>query len=425
LRTYGRLFDTYGEIVRVPLPAGHTMFLLSRPEHAEHVLVSARSNYIKAFSYRPLRAFLGSGLLTSEGEVWSARRSALQPEFTRRRIGDYVPAITAATSEVLDAWHEGRTIAIDAELRALTLDTVGRCLLGVKLGAAAERVGYALSRVQRGVMAGIGAALLPGLPERILEGALRRAPGLRGPAQTLDTLARDVVRRARSGDVRSCVVDRLAGPGTDGTAGALDDTALRDEVLTIMLAGHETTAAALAWSLILLSRHPDARHTLEDEVDQVLAGRDPVADDLDRLPWTRAVISEAMRLYPPAWTVERDAVRDDEIDGVVVPAGATVVVSPHLLHRNSQLWRNPEGFDPSRFVDSVDRSRYAYLPFGGGRRICIGAGFAMLEATVILAMIARRYRLDLLPHTSVRPRAEITLRPAGPVPMVIRARHTE
>ncbi|MGH3626949.1 MAG: cytochrome P450, partial [Sciscionella sp.] len=202
----------------------------------------------------------------------------------------------------------------------------------------------------------------------------------------------------------------------------LDDAEVRDEVMTLVLAGHETAAAALAWTLVLLARYPAARARLEAEVDEVLGGRRCEFADVERLEWTNAVISEAMRLYPPAWTIERDALADDTVAGVPVPAGTTVVISPYLQHRRADLWPAPEGFHPERFLPSREHPRYAYLPFGGGRRICVGAGFAMLEARIALATIAATHRLDLLPGTSVVPRAEVTLRPAGPVPMRVSRR---
>jgi cytochrome P450 len=204
--------------------------------------------------------------------------------------------------------------------------------------------------------------------------------------------------------------------------GELDAEELRDEVLTLLLAGHETTAASLAWTLMLLSRYPAARDRLENEVDEVLGGREPKAEDVDDLPWTKAVLSEAMRLYPPAWTIERDAVESDDIAGVYVPAGSTIAVPPYLIHRNADIWPNPEGFQPERFMGEQQRPRYSYLPFGGGRRICVGAGFAMLEATLVLATISRTHRLDLAPGVSVPWLAEITYRPAGAVPMRVSRR---
>jgi cytochrome P450 len=197
---------------------------------------------------------------------------------------------------------------------------------------------------------------------------------------------------------------------------------IRDELMTFLLAGHETTANALNWTWYLLSLHVEARRRLLDEVDEVLAGRTPTVADLERLTWTNAVISEAMRLYPPAWILQRQAVADDEIDGHHIPAGTTVTVPPYLVHRHPEVWPNPEGFDPGRFLPGADagRPRHAYIPFGAGRRMCVGAGFAQQEAVLLTAMIAQRCTFDLLPGARIRPEPTVTLRPRDGLPMSLR-----
>jgi cytochrome P450 len=209
----------------------------------------------------------------------------------------------------------------------------------------------------------------------------------------------------------------LAARAEDG--GALSDTEIADEVATFMLAGHETTANTLSWSLALLSAYPAARQQLEDEVDSVLGGREPEAADADKLTFTRAVVSEAMRLYPPAWTIERDAIADDTVAGVRVPAGSLVAIPPYLIHRHREFWPDPAGFDPRRFTGdgSAARHRYAYIPFGGGRRACAGQSFAELETVLVLAAVARSYRLELTPRGIPVPTANVTLRPGRGLPM--------
>lgn len=259
------------------------------------------------------------------------------------------------------------------------------------------------------------ASLLAGMssPQR-LRSVLRFVPGVAASTGTLDELV-DRMLDARLGDPHPeprDLLDRLI----TGEHGLTRDE-IRDELLTLVLAGHETTANTLTWTLVLLSRYPAARERLVDEVDAVLGGRDAEAADVDALPWTRAVVDEAMRLYPPAWTIERDAVVDDDVAGVPVRAGDTVAVSPWLLHRNPDVWPNPEGFDPSRFLPGADRPRHAFVPFGGGRRICVGAGLAQLEAVLALATFAATHRLDLVPGSQVRTQAGVTLHPRGAVPM--------
>ncbi|WP_192809295.1 cytochrome P450 [Actinomadura montaniterrae] len=439
---YGALFRRYGDAVRLPRDRRRSLFLLSRPEHAEHVLVAKQDNYVKAFTYRPLRVFLGDGLLTSEGETWRRHRRLVQPVFAQRHLAAFAPGMAGVAARAVARWPDGVTLDAAAHMRRVTLDIVGRVLFGSDLAAESDATGRALADLQRSAVIGLGATFLG---DAGLRRAFRLVPGAQRAGAQLDGMVLRVIeeRRAAGPGGEPDLLDLLMRDGDP----PLSDAELRDEVLTLLLAGHETTAAALTWTLILLSRYPAARDRLEAEVDDVLGGRDPaagaldagaleagdldvadldVADldvaDLDRLPWTRAVLSESMRLCPPAWTIERDAVADDDVAGAEVTAGSTVAISPYLLHRNPDLWPDPEGFRPERFLGEQDRPRHAYLPFGGGRRICVGAGFAMMEAVLVLALISRSVRLDLAPGVAVPSRAEVTLRPARPVPMRVSRR---
>ena len=390
LETYGALGRRYGDAIRVPFGRERALYVLSRPEYAEHVLVANQANYVKAFTYRPLRAVLGDGLLTSEGETWRRHRRVVQPVFAQRHVVGFAPQIVETAAKAVERWPDGVMLDAAGELRRLTLDIVGRALFGSELAGEAGRTGRSLEILQRGAVAG---TFLPGVAAK--RGLYQRVPGLSGALAQLDGLVQRVVRGSSGGEMLHLLKER----------GEFTEEELHDEVLTLLLAGHETTAASLAWTFVLLSRYPAARERLEQEVDEVLGGREPQAEDMDRLPWTRAVLEEAMRIYPPAWTIERDALEDDDIAGVQVPAGSTIAIPPYLLHRNVDIWPNPEGFQPERFLGDTGRSRYAYLPFGGGRRICVGAGFAMLEAVLVLATISRTHRLDLAPGMSVPLRA--------------------
>jgi cytochrome P450 len=321
------LFARYGDTVYLPVPPWQGLYIFSRPEQAEHVLAANQDNYVKPFTYRPLRMMLGNGLLTAEGTTWRRHRRIIQPVFSTRNIAAFAPHLDAGAQRALRRWNGSPAVEVASEMSALTLDVVGRVLFGADLA---------------------------------------------------------------------------------------------DEIATCLVAGHETTAMALTWSLALLSAYPQARQRLEDEVDAVLC--DGPADP-DKLPWTTAVITEAMRLYPPAWTLERTALADDEVCGTPVPAGSMVAVLPYLVHRNPAVWPNPPGFDPGRFLSGTpERHRYAWIPFGGGKRGCIGAGFARLEAVLVLARLCRLYRLDLADTALPRPRGFVTLRPAGPVTMALTRR---
>jgi cytochrome P450 len=422
LDAYIKLAARYGDTVRIPVGPRSSFFLLSRPEQVEHVLATGQDNYVKAFTYRPLRALMGNGLLTSEGDDWRRHRRLLQPLFSRRDVTTFGPAITEAAGRMLTGWSrlpDGAQLDVAAAMGKLALDVVGRALFSTDLSGEADQMGRAMAAGQRVAML---ATLLP-LPwgprsTRAVKSAARvlgRTPeGIEGPVGRLIA--------ARAGMPHSGHRDLLEILLTAGqrTGQPLTETEIAAEVGTFILAGHETSANALAWSLALLSAFPAARVRLEDEVDSVLGARAPEADDLAKLPWTTAVIAEAMRLYPPAWTVERDAIADDTVAGLLVPAGSLVAVPPYLVHRHPEFWPDPAGFDPARFLATEPggvRPRYAYIPFGAGRRACIGQSFAELETVLVLAAITQRYRLELTAAGIPGPAAYITLRPRGGLPM--------
>ena len=391
-------------------------YLLNRPEHVEHVLVAHQDRYVKPFTYRPLKAFLGDGLLTAEGARWQRHRGLVQPVFSHRHIQAFGPAIVTAARERFERWASGSTVDIVDEMRTLTMDVIGRVLFGADLAGDAAQVGRAVTRLQSAVSL---AAMLPMSvsEERLRTVAPRMVPGLGWTLQALETVTARIIdsRIDAPHDEPTDLLDLLLAAGQDEEP--LSRAEIHAEVMTLICAGHETTANALTWALTLLSRYPDAHQRLVAEVDDALGGRDPQVSDIEALPWTRAVLSETLRLYPPAWHLERDAVQDDDIAGVKVSAGDTVGISPYLLHRNPEFWCNPDQFDPQRFVGDSEptRPRYAYLPFGGGRRICVGAGLAQMEATLALVVLAQSAHLQLVPTASLRMRAGVTLHPAGPV----------
>jgi cytochrome P450 len=431
LAGYLRLSARYGDVVRVPFAPRRSVFLLSRPEHAEHVLAANQDGYVKAFTYRPLRALVGNGLLTSEGEHWRRHRRLIQPVFSRREVTRFGPPMAAAARRLVGRWDglaDGSLVDVAATMSALTLEIVGLALFGADLTGDAEQMGRALSVGQR------AAVLTTFLPigwgpasTRMVKAAARRIgripEGVEGPVGRL------IAARRADGDHGGPARDLLDVLlfARDERGSALTDAEIGDEVTTFMLAGHETSANTLGWSLALLSAYPAARQRLEEELDAVLGGRDPDAADVDQLPWARAVVAETLRLYPPAWTIERDAVADDDVAGVPVPARSLVAISPYLVHRHPGFWPDPAGFDPRRFLpggegDPATRHRYAFIPFGGGKRACVGASFAELETVLVLATIARRFRLELTARGMPAPVAQVTLRPGRSLPMRLRRR---
>lgn len=432
---YLRLAGRYGDTIRVPYRPGNSLYLLSRPEHAEHVLAANQDNYVKAFTYRPLRALIGDGLLTSEGEQWRRHRRVVQPVFSRRHVTAFAPAMTAAARQLTARWDslpDGTTINVAGQMSALALDIVGQALFGFDLSGDAEQMGRAMNAGQRvATLATFVPVPWGPASTRALKSVARRVgrtpEGIEGPVARVISGRRAAAPADAGRDLLDVL---LTARAVDGSP--LTDTEIGDEVATFMLAGHETSANTLSWSLALLSAYPSARVHLEAEVDAVLGDRDPDAGDADKLPWTRAVVAEAMRLYPPAWTIERNALTDDEVAGVRVPARSLVAIPPYLVHRHPDFWPDPAGFDPRRFLrdeqgpdtdggnghpTSHARHRYAYIPFGGGRRACVGASFAELETALVLATIARRYRLELTMRGIPEPTANITLRPARGLPM--------
>jgi cytochrome P450 len=459
LAGYLRLAARYGDTLQIPVAPKLRCFIFTRPEQAEHVLAAHQDNYVKAATYRPLRALIGNGLLTSEGEQWRRHRRLIQPLFTRRQVTAAGPQMAAAVQDMLSRWEstgDQAVINVAAEMSALALDIIGRTLFDADLTGEAEQMRRALSVGQKAATLASFAPLQWGpVSTRALKELTRRisrTEGIDGPVHRLIAARRAALgRRAGAGiepacDARRDLLDVLiTARAPDGSP--LTDTEISDEAATFMLAGHETSANTLSWSLALLSAYPAARERLEEELDRQLGGAEPQASDVIRLPWTRAVVAEAMRLYPPAWTVERNAIADDEVAGVRVPAGSLVAVPPYLVHRHAEFWPDPAGFDPRRFlaaggspngaatvpepsgqipaaagtVSGVPadpaRHRYAYIPFGGGRRACVGSSFAELETVLVLATIGRRYRLELTAGGLPVPIANITLRPGRNLPM--------
>ncbi|MEX2554878.1 MAG: cytochrome P450 [Actinomycetota bacterium] len=406
------------------------------PEHIEHVLVARNDNYTKSYDYRLLAVVTGRGLLTNEGAAWAGQRRLIQPMFAGRHLSRFAGDMTAAAATALDRWErtpDGSRIDVAEEMSVLTLDVVGRALFGADLGAHAGRIAPA---VTVGLRTAITFARVPFMwlvPQRLINlGAailfrfpIPRLRRIHRSVTTLDDVAVSIIdSRIERDEEHDDLLGLLLAARDPDTGERMSKRQIRDELMTFLLAGHETTANGLAWMWYLLSSHPEARERMSAEADAVLGDRTPTADDATRLPWTAACFQEAMRLYPPAWILERDAIGPDEVGGFEIPRRATVVISPYVVHRNPAVWKDPDVFDPERFLPgaAAGRPRSAYLPFGAGRRMCVGAGFAMMEGTLLAAMIARRFTLDLVPGADVVPEPTATLRPRDGLPMILRRR---
>ena len=396
--------------------AGTDTYLLKDPEHIRRVLVSDHRAFMKGRALEVARRVLGNGLLTSEGEFHDAQRRLLQPLFLPERVASYGPAIVAAAERTSRRWQEGETVDVQREMARLTLAIVGETIFAADLSAEADELADALTVS----LDTLNVFMLPyvGALERLPLPPMRR---FRQARARLDRTVTHVLeeRRASGGRGDNLPSLLIAASERDG----LGDTEMRDEAVTILLAGHETTATALTWTWYVLACHPEAEARLHRELERELAGRPPTADDLPRLAYTAMVLSEALRLYPPAWLIGRRALVDYDLDGYRIGAGSIVIVSPYVTHHDPRFYPDPFRFDPGRWTpeERRRRPRHSYFPFGGGPRVCIGETFAWTEALLVLATLAQRWRLRLPLEYTAQLEPRVTLRPKGGMPMTLAA----
>ncbi len=407
LAIYTRWAREFGDIFYYRA-AWMDVYFLNHPSLIEQVLVSQSQNFAKDKVIQNSRWFLGEGLLTNEGSGWLRQRRLCQPAFHRERMASYGNTMTAFTEEMLASWQDGEIRDIHQEMMQLTMRIVAKVLFGVEVRADTERVAAALNVLMRHTSG--GRMILPPIMRHVPVPAMIRVK--RAVRELNDIVNRIILERRASGqDTGDLLSMLMAARDEDGSG--MTDRQLRDEILTFLLAGHETTAVSLSWTWYLLSQHPQVEHKLHEELQQVLRGRAPQLEDLPRLPYTDKVVKESMRLYPPAWSLARTVAKEVELGGYRLPAGANVVMSPWILHRDPRFFEQPEHFDPDRWTaDAAQRlPRFAYFPFGGGPRLCIGASFAVMEANLLLAAIAQRFQLRLVPGHPVAALPSITLRP--------------
>lgn len=401
--------ERYGDVVHFRF-GPYDYYTVNDPDVVKHVLVDNAKAYTKSRNYLGLKVVLGDGLLTSEGDKWRKQRKLSQPAFHRDRLEGFARTMAQSTRDMLGRWtREGSTAVFDIhhEMMRLTFRIVGLTLFSSDVDGDAKEVGAAMEVAMH--WANDYAESLVRVPPFVPTPANLR---FKRAMKTIDDVVYRLIReRRQAADKGDDLLGMLMEATDDGTA--MNDQQLRDEVITMVLAGHETTANLLSWTFRLLSQHPDIERRVREEAVRVLGDREPGLEDVKPLDYTRRVLDEALRLYPPAWMFERQAVEDDVLGGYPIAKGSIVGFCPYVLHRHPGHWENPEGFDPDRFLPerSQKRPRYAYLPFGGGPRTCIGNHFAMMEAQIILAMVLREHRIELDPSHPVVLDPVITLRP--------------
>ena len=423
LRMLLELQREYGGLVRFRL-GPYLVHQVTDPEAIRAVLHDRDADYRRGRFYARFRLFFGRGMLTTDRESWRRRRRESQPFFHPPRLDASAPVITERTAAMLDRWRalaeRGEAFDIVPALMGLSLDVLGRMLLGMELSEDMGRIGPAVRfSLKAMIMTGEIDQMLPRwLPTRYNR-TLRRSK------RVLDETIDHVVGEHRNGRCPAPdLVSTLLAARDPETGEPWTDREVHDELMTIFLAGHETTGCGLAWTLYAIAEHPEVRARLEEELARVLGDRAPEARDLPRLPYLCRVVDESLRRYPPIWLFPRDANVDGVLGGCHVPADTSILLTPYASHHNPGYWDDPEAFDPDRFLPdrSAGRPHYAYLPFGGGRRKCIGYHLALLELRLIVAMVVQRFRLRVVPEQSVVCGPLVSLRPLHGIRVTLEAR---
>jgi cytochrome P450 len=417
-----QLQQTYGNMATIYVGKA-PIVLLFRPEHVRYVLTENPRNFTSREVAKNLGELIGDGLLTIDGETHRQQRRMVQPAFHKKRVEGYADIMVRHTLDMLKNWHEGETIDVTRAMQELTLRIVGKCLFNVDLSDGFGDLGSSFN-----TMISNPVSLLEGFFGLQIDKSFTSYGRRMAAKRTLDTFIYQLIEQRRTdkqdaGDVLSMLLMTHEGEDT------LTDTQIRDHTMTFVAAGHETTSLALTWTFYLLSKYPASYEKLLNELQSVLGSDTPTIDNIGKLPYLEWVLNESMRLYPPAWTQGRRATEAFDLDGYHFPAGTVLLFSQWVVHRLPDIWEAPTEFRPERWdpVSGQKIPQWAYFPFGGGPRMCIGMPFAQLEAKLLLATILQQYRLQLVPDYRLQLAPLITLRPKHAVPMTIKAAssHTE
>src|SRR6266446_7180581 len=410
----------YGDIVYYHFLDFH-FYILFHPQHIEQVLLGKTDNFVKGITSRADTELIGNGLLTSDGDFWRRQRKLSNPAFHRESLVRYADITTEEATRLLQRWKNGETLNIHNDMMNVTLRIVLRSLFGSDLGESMKVIEPALDAIMVSSSGFHSIAFFLGIPTPTRARHFRAVREIDRVVYALIARGREKLKsssgrvadaeRQTAGGAKDLLTLLLTARDDDGNS--MSDQQLRDEVITLLLAGHETTALNLSWSWYLLAQHPEVEEKLHAELDAVLGGRPPSAADLPKLQYTDRVIRETLRLNPPAWRIFRRTQEPFTVGEYVLPAGSNIVLSQWVTQRDPRWFSEPERFHPDRWSEEAMAKfpRFAYFPFGGGPRVCIGAGFAMMEATLLLATIAQRYRMRLTPNQRITPMPSITLRP--------------
>jgi cytochrome P450 len=410
----------YGDLVHLRL-ARQDAYLVNRPEWIRDILVTHQSNFVKSRVLERSKRLLGEGLLTSEGEFHTRQRRLVQPAFHRDRMAHYGSQMVECAAQARERWTHGEQMDLAMpldmaiEMPRLTLAIVAKTLFSADVSSEADEVGHALTEI----LSMFDTLLLP-FSDWILRLPLPLARRFDRARDSLDKVVYGLIaeRRASGRDAGDLLSMLLLAQDED--SGVMTDKQVRDEALTLMIAGHETTANALLWSWYLLSQNPECEAKFHAELNDVLGGRLPGFDDVPKLPYTTGVFSEALRMFPPAWAMGRRAKQDYKIAEYRIPAGSILIMSPWVSHRDPRWFAEPEKFDPERWRPEIAEKlpKFAYFPFGGGARVCIGERFAWAEGVLVLATLAQRWKFRLAPGQAAETKAVITLRPKDGMKMI-------
>jgi cytochrome P450 len=412
--------NQYGEVVYLTF-GPQKVFLVNSPELIKEVLVTNPKNFIKSRGLQMAKRFLGEGLLTSEGEFHRRQRRLAQPAFHRQRVANYADSMVHYSTKLRDGWSDGETLDVSQEMMHLTLSIVGKTLFDAEVESEASEIGEALTAILKMFerITNPFATILAKLPlpsNARMDKARKRLD---------ETIYRIINERRQSNEDRGDLLSMLLmAQDEEGDGSSMTDKQVRDEALTLFLAGHETTANALTWTWYLLSQNPEVEAKFHEEIDTMLGGRLPTFADVPNLRYTEKVFAEAMRLYPPAWTLGRQSLHDYPLGQYIAPKGSILLMSPYVMHHTARFYPEPDQFDPERWTPEAREARpkFSYFPFGGGPRVCIGEQFAWMEGILLLATIAQHWRMRLAQGQIVQTQPMITLRPKYGMKMVLERR---